>query len=169
MRILDAPVQSARDPAHASFVYVLVCTLAGQAAGTMATMTLPAIAPEAAAALGIPSSLIGYQISLLAAAMLFSLVFGGNLSTRWGACRVHQVGLSLLVAGCLIATVAHVAFFFLSAIALGLGYGLLTPSASHLLMRFTPAHRRNLMFSLKQTGVPFGGIAVALIAPAVAT
>lgn len=152
-----------------SFPLLLALTLGSQAAGTMATMTLPAVAPKAAADLGIPSSLIGYQISLLAAALLFSLVFGGNLSTRWGACRVHQVGLSLLVAGCLIATVSHVAFFFASAIALGLGYGLLTPSASHLLMRFTPAHRRNLMFSVKQTGVPFGGIAVAMIAPAVAT
>jgi MFS family permease len=169
MRILDAPVQSARDPAHASFVYVLVCTLAGQATGTMATMTLPAVAPLAAASFGIPSSLIGYQISLLAAAMLFSLVLGGNLSTRWGACRVHQVGLALLAAGCIVATGPHIAFFFASAICLGLGYGLLTPSASHLLMRFTPPERRNLLFSVKQTGVPLGGIGAALIAPAVAT
>jgi MFS family permease len=151
------------------FGYLLGCTLAGQAAGTMATMTLPAVAPEVAASYGVPSALIGYQISLLAAAMLFSLVFGANLSSRWGACRVHQIGLGLLVAGCGIATAPHVAFFFLSAVALGLGYGLLTPSASHLLMRFTPADHRNLVFSVKQTGVPVGGIGVAIVAPAVAT
>lgn len=155
--------------ARRSFPLLLALTLGSQAAGTMATMTLPAVAPEVAASYGVPSSVIGYQISLLAAAMLFSLVFGGNLSTRWGASRVHQVGLALLTSGVLIATLPHVAFFFVSAIALGLGYGLLTPSASHLLMRFTPNDRRNLMFSLKQTGVPLGGIAAALIAPAVAT
>ena len=57
---------------------------------------------------------------------------------------------------------------FGSALALGLGYGLLTPSASHLLARFAPAERRNLIFSLKQTGVPFGGIGAALITPAIA-
>jgi MFS family permease len=157
------------EPASRSFVYLLACTLGGQATGTMATMTLPAVAPAVAASLGVPSSVIGYQISLLAAAMLFSLVFGGNLSTRWGACRVHQVGLALLVAGCMVSIGPNVVFFFLSAILLGLGYGLLTPSASHLLMRFTPSNRRNLLFSLKQTGVPFGGIGAALIAPAVAT
>ena len=151
------------------FVFVLVCMLGSQALGTMATMTLPAVAPAASASLGIPSSLIGYQISILAAAMLFSLLFGGNLSTRWGACRVTQVGLGLLTVGCVIATTPHVAFFFASAICLGLGYGLLTPASSHLLMRYTPANRRNVLFSLKQTGVPVGGIGVSVVAPAVAT
>jgi MFS family permease len=152
-----------------AFPFLLGCTLAGQALGTMATMTLPAVAPAVSASYGVPSSVIGYQISLLAAAMLFSLVFGANLSTRWGAARVQQVGLALLVCGSLIATGPHVAFFFASAISLGLGYGLMTPSASHLLMRYTTAERRNLIFSLKQTGVPLGGIGAALIAPAVAT
>jgi len=160
---------TAPDARDQGFVLVLVCMLVGQAIGTIATMTLPALAPAASASLGIPSSLIGYQISILAAAMLVSLLLGGNLSTRWGACRVTQVGLALLGAGCLIATGPHVAFFFASAICLGLGYGLLSPAASHLLMRYTPAHRRNVLFSLKQTGVPIGGIVASIFAPAVAT
>jgi len=160
---------AAPDAANHRFVLVLVCMLAGQALGTIATMTLPALAPEASASLGISSSLIGYQISILAAAMLISLLLGANLSTRWGACRVTQVGLGLLGLGCLIATGPHVAFFFTSALCLGLGYGLLSPAASHLLMRYTPANRRNVLFSLKQTGVPLGGIVVSLLAPVVAT
>ena len=168
-QVLSPPLPATSAPAGNSFGLLLASTLGGQAAGTMATVTLPAVAPAVAASFGVPSALIGYQISLLAAAMLFSLVFGGNLSTRWGACRVHQVGLVLLVAGCAIATGPHIAFFFLSAVTLGLGYGLLTPSASHLLMRYTTPERRNLVFSVKQTGVPLGGIGAALIAPAVAS
>ncbi|MGZ8153803.1 MAG: MFS transporter [Burkholderiales bacterium] len=167
--IMDVPVNGARESSSSrAFVFLLSAMLAGQALGTMATMTLPAVAPAVAASYGVPSSLIGYQISLLAAAMLIALAFGGNLSTRWGACRVQQVALTLLVAGCVIATGPGVAFFFASAVSLGLGYGLLTPSASHLLMRFTPEARRNLLFSVKQTGVPVGGILSAMIAPAVA-
>lgn len=162
-------MSGAENHAQRGLGFLVGTMLGGQALGTMATMTLPAVAPAVAASLGIPSSLIGYQISLLAAAMLFSLVFGANLTARWGACRVHQAGLGLLVLGCLIATGPHAAFFFLSAVTLGLGYGLLTPSGSHLLMRFTPAARRNVIFSVKQTGVPFGGIGAALIAPAVTT
>ena len=151
------------------FAPLLVCTLGGQALGTMATMTLPAVAPAVSASYGVASSVIGYQISLLAAAMLFSLVFGANLSARWGATRVQQTGLALLVCGMLIALGPHIAFFFASAVALGLGYGLMTPSSSHLLMRHTTPERRNLIFSVKQTGVPLGGIGASLIAPALAT
>lgn len=147
----------------------LLCTLlAAQTVGTVATMTLPAVAPKVAEAYGINASLIGYQISLLAAFMLVSLTLGSRLSVRWGACRVTQIALALLAAGCLTAILPHPAFVFGSAVALGLGYGLLSPPASQLLARFTPPARRNLVFSLKQTGVPLGGILAAAITPAIA-
>lgn len=164
----ESPQTNPRAGGAPGFAFFLGVLLAGQTLGTMATMILPAVAPKVAETYGVHSSLIGYQISLLAVAMLVSLVFGGNLSVRWGACRTTQVGLSLLIAGCLIATAPHIVFFFLSAIGLGLGYGMITPSASHLLMRFTPAKRRNLIFSVKQSGVPLGGIGAALITPSVA-
>jgi MFS family permease len=150
------------------FAFLLWILLAAQTFSTMATTMLPAVAPKVAETYGVHSSVIGYQISLLAAAMVVSLAFGGNLSVRWGACRVTQVALSLLIAGCVIAILPHVAFVFASAIALGLGYGLMTPCASHLLARFTPARSRNLIFSIKQTGVPLGGVGAAVIAPPVA-
>jgi MFS family permease len=155
-------------PQSPGFVYLLAVLLAAQALGTMATSTLPAIVPKVAESYDVPSALIGYQVSLLAAAMVVSLVFGGNLSVRWGACRVTQFGLGLLIVGCAIAVLPHVAFIFLSAVALGLGYGLITPSASHLLARFTAAKNRNLVFSFKQSGVPLGGAGAAIIAPAIA-
>jgi MFS family permease len=142
--------------------------LAAQTFGTVATMTLPAVAPKVAETHGIGASLIGYQISLLAVFMLVSLTFGSRLSLRWGACRATQVALILLAAGCLIAILPHPAFVFASAVAFGLGYGLLSPPASQLLARYTPPARRNLVFSLKQTGVPIGGILTAAITPAIA-
>jgi MFS family permease len=151
-----------------AFPFLLAILLAGQTLGTMATSMLPAVAPKVAATYGVHSSLIGYQISLLAFAMVVSLMFGTNLSQRWGACRVTQVGLALLTLGSIIAVLPHVSLVFASAVALGLGYGMLTPSHSHLLARFTPAHNRNLIFSLKQTGVPLGGIGAAVITPPVA-
>lgn len=161
----DAGAAAAHAPSLAYLVWVL---LAAQSFGTMATMTLPAVAPKVADSYGISSSLIGYQISILAAAMLVSLTLGSQLCVRWGACRVQQVGLLLLVAGSFVAILPHAAFLFGSALALGLGYGLLTPSASHSLARFSPPKRRNLIFSLKQTGVPLGGVGAAAITPAIA-
>jgi len=150
------------------FAFLVGALLAAQTLGTMATMMLPAVAPKVGETYGVSASLIGYQVSLLAGAMLISLLFGSRLSLRWGACRVQQAALALLVAGSIVAILPHVAFVFSSALALGLGYGLLTPSASHLLARYTPADRRNVIFSFKQTGVPLGGIGAAAITPVVA-
>ncbi len=142
--------------------------LAGQTIGTMGTTMIPAVAPKVAETYGISSALVGYQISLLALAMILALAFGARFNRRWGSTRMQQIGLTLVATGGLVAILPHVAFFFLASIPLGLGYGMLTPSASNLLIRFTPEARRNLIFSLKQTGVPLGGIGAALITPAVA-
>lgn len=154
--------------AHPSFAFLMVTLLAGQTAGTMGTTMIPSVAPKVAQTYGIPSALVGYQISLLACAMIVALAFGSKFNRRWGSTRMQQIGLALVATGGLIAILPHVAFFFLASVSLGLGYGMLTPSASNLLLRFTPAARRNLIFSLKQTGVPLGGIGAALITPAVA-
>jgi predicted MFS family arabinose efflux permease len=150
------------------FSYLLVVLLLGQALGTMATSILPAVAPKVVESYHISSSLIGYQVSLISLAMLVSLVFGGNLSVRWGGCRVGQLGLLLCIVGCIVAMLPHQGFMLLSALPMGLGYGLVSPAASQVMMRFTPAKNRNLIFSLKQTGVPLGGVAAAGLAPAIA-
>ncbi|MBX3666004.1 MAG: MFS transporter [Burkholderiales bacterium] len=151
-----------------SFTFLMVTLLAGQAIGTMGTTIIPSVAPKVAETYGIPSALVGYQISMIAVAMIVALAFGSKFNRRWGSTRMQQIGLTLVASGGLIAILPHVAFFFVASVALGLGYGTLTPSASNLLLRFTPAKRRNLIFSIKQTGVPLGGIGAALIGPAVA-
>jgi len=155
-------------PSRPSFGFMVGVLLAGQTIGTMGTTMIPAVAPKVAQTYGISSALVGYQISMLALAMIVALAFGAKFNRRWGSTRMQQIGLALVATGGLIAILPHVAFFFLASIALGLGYGTLTPSASNLLIRFTPELRRNLIFSLKQTGVPLGGIGAALITPAVA-
>lgn len=155
-------------PEAPPFVVLLTILMLGQALGTMATSILPAVAPKVIESYRISAALIGYQVSLISLAMLVSLLFGGNLSVRWGGCRVSQLGLTLCVLGCIMAALPHPGFMLLSAVPMGLGYGLVSPATSQVLMRFTPPARRNFIFSLKQTGVPLGGIAAGGIAPAVA-
>jgi MFS family permease len=162
------PLQPLHSAAPPTFAVLVVVLMLGQALGTMATSILPAVAPKVMASYAISATLIGYQVSLISLSMLLSLVFGGNLAVRWGGCRVSQLGLTLCIAGCVVATLPHPGFMLLSAVPMGLGYGLVSPAASQVLMRFTPPERRNFIFSLKQTGVPLGGLAAGGIAPAVA-
>jgi MFS family permease len=136
--------------------------------GTISALTLPAIAPLAARAYGVPVYMIGYQASLISLGIIVALVFGGNLSSRWGATRVNQAGLVLLGVGAALLSVPSLVTIVPASAAIGIGYGALTPSASHILIRFTPAHRRNVVFSLKQSGVPLGGAIAALLMPAIA-
>jgi predicted MFS family arabinose efflux permease len=56
----------------------------------------------------------------------------------------------------------------LASAVIGLGYGVITPSSSHLLARFTSVTNRNLVFSIKQAGVPAGALLAAAALPPLA-
>src|SRR5690606_19076975 len=100
-------------------------------------------------------------------AMLGAL-FGGTYAARYGAIRVSQVALGLCAAGLLIFTVGSAWILLPAAIVLGLAYGPATPASSQILARLTPARLLNVVFSIKQTGVPLGGIiAGSIVAPLV--
>lgn len=149
-------------------VLVVIAATAVQTIVSMAMMILPAIAPRAAAALGVPSGVIGFQVSLMYGfATAISLV-SGRLVRRFGPVRTSQIALVLVAAGLMLSATASLAAIAAGSVLMGLAYGLPNPAASHLLMRFASARRRNLVFSLKQTGVPLGGVLAGLIAPPLA-
>jgi len=151
-----------------SFAFLVGALTAAHTSGTVAILSLAALAPVAAPAFGVPVYLIGYQSSLMSSGIIVSLLFGANLCLRWGACRVTQSGLALLAGGSLLTTIPHLAFLAIGSLLLGMGYGLLTPAASHVLIRHTPPNRRNVVFSVKQSGVPLGGVIAAIGVPAIA-
>ena len=51
---------------------------------------------------------------------------------------------------------------------IGFGYGLTNPAATEVLARLAPAQRRNMVFAVKQTGVPIGGALAGLLLPSLA-
>ena len=81
-------------------------------------------------------------------------------SARW-RCACARLGLLIFIIGS--------AWILLpAAFVLGLAYGPATPASSLILARVTPPRLLNVVFSIKQTGVPLGGIiAGAIVAPLV--
>jgi predicted MFS family arabinose efflux permease len=143
----------------------LAVTLAIQALVAMALITVPVMAPVVAQALGISSTYIGLYVGLVyAAAMLASLAAGAAVA-RFGAIRVSQVALLLCAAGLALSALGSAPAMAIGALLVGLGYGPVTPASSHLLARTTPAHRMSLVFSIKQTGVPLGGVLAGALVP----
>lgn len=146
----------------------LALTTFSQISATSSVLALTTIPTIAAAALGVAPHLIGYQVSLIyASGVLFSMIASG-LVDRWGAGRVGQlalIGAGLGFLGMATGTMIGIA---LASMLIGIGYALNNPSSSHILANLAPAHRRNLIFSVKQAGVPLGGMLAALSLPPLA-
>jgi MFS family permease len=61
--------------------------------------------------------------------------------------------------------VPHLGAALAGAMLLGAGYGPITPASSEILARTTPPERYAMVFSIKQTGVPVGGVVAGLVVP----
>jgi MFS family permease len=147
---------------------LLATVTAVQGLSTFAVLALPTLATRASATFGVGAEAVGYQISIvyLAGAALSSIA--GLFVRRWGAALTSIVALTLTCAGVLAMASGQLALTIAASAALGCGYALTNPAASHLLFRFAPRHRQNLVFALKQTGVPMGGVVAALLLPPLA-
>ncbi|HWP13867.1 MAG TPA: MFS transporter [Ramlibacter sp.] len=143
----------------------LFITLAIQSVVSLALLALPVMATVVAQALGVSATLVGVFVALAYLGAILSSLASGSAVARFGAIRVSQVGLLLCAAGLLVCALPSVAAMALGALLIGLGYGPITPASSHLLALTTPAHRMSLVFSVKQTGVPLGGMLAGAIVP----
>ena len=134
----------------------------------MSNILLPTIAPKLAESLGVSPILIGYQVSLTFGAATLATMFGGNAVLRFGAARTTQLSILCCGAGLLLFALPYITAIALGSVFIGMGMGMINSAAAHMLVTYTPPQRRNIMFSIKQTGVPVGGVITSLTAPAIA-
>src|SRR5262249_49683000 len=76
-----------------------------------------------------------------------------------------QVSLLIGAASLLFYLVPSIALALAASACVGLGNGTANPAGSEVLQRFTPRAHRNLVFSIKQAGVPLGGALGGLLIP----
>jgi MFS family permease len=143
----------------------LAITLAIQAMVAMALLTLPAMAPRVAQAVGISATWVGLYIALAYAGAMAASLASGAVVARYGAIRASQASLLVCAAGLALCALPSLPAMGIGAVLVGVGYGPITPASSHLLARTTPAHRMSLVFSVKQTGVPLGAALAGAIVP----
>ncbi len=142
-------------------------TLAVQTLVALAVSSAPVMAPVAGPRdLGVPASWIGYYIAIVYMGSMLGTVMAGGLVARYGPVRVSQAGLlSCLIGLALAASTPSLCVVALGAFFVGLGYGPTTPASSHILVRSTPSSMIAVTFSLKQTGVPLGGVIAGALVP----
>ena len=139
-----------------------------QAMTAMAVVTVPVLTPEIAAALAVDTAAIGLHQSIAYIGAAALTLVSGSLVLRHGGVRINQASVLLSAAGVGLVVAGEVPAIALGAFLAGMGYGLATPGASHVLARVAPAAQRGLVFSIKQSAVPLGGLVAGALFPPVA-
>ena len=146
-----------------------------QVVATANTLAFPVLVPSLP---GGASGLIGpFMMVLYAGAMVGAGVSGGMIA-RMGPVRASQFSLLLQVLGLSCIALAGVfasasavilVMHWVGAFTCGFAYGPITPASAQMLMRIATPERSSFVFSLKQTGVPMGGLLVGLTLPPIAS
>ena len=140
--------------------------LVQQAFAYMSTLVLPVAAPAVSASLGLDIALVGPYTAIMYVASTLSAGASGGFIQRYGALRVSQAALVLMGLGLVFSWPGWTLAFAATSFVIGAGSAVSTPASSEILARYCPPRRAPLIFSIKQTGVPVGGILAGLLVPA---
>jgi MFS family permease len=132
-------------------------------------LTVPVMATEIAPIFGAEAKDIGIFMSIVFASAMFFSAASGSLIRRFGGIRANQIGMCFSACCLLLVLSGSLSLLYLAAALVGLGYGPNTPSGAHILARVTTPGSRGLVFSLKQSGAPLGGLIAGLLVPAMVT
>lgn len=133
---------------------------------TAAMMFAPAVlAPAASVDVGLPATAVGVVTALIYLSAAMIAPGAGARVPRVGALRMTQLGLVFAGSGLALMVFAHPAMVIFAALVIGCGYGPSTPSGSALLAEHTPPRLRNVIMSVRQTGVPLGGALAGFAIP----
>jgi MFS family permease len=126
---------------------------------------IPIAAPEFTREFGWDESWVGYLSAANVIGALFILTAGIGTVKRMGGVLALQAGLVIGAASLLLYLVPSLAVALIASIIIGVNNGAANPAGSEVLQRFTPPAHRNFVFSIKQAGVPLGGVVAGLTIP----
>lgn len=126
---------------------------------------IPIIAPAVSEEFGWSGSSIGYLTASNSLGGLAILLVGSALFKQVGGMRCLQFTLLVGAAGMALFLHPNVGVALAACFAMGLSNGAANPAGSEVLQRFSPPGKRNLVFSIKQAGVPLGGVIAGLLVP----
>src|SRR5512136_2863245 len=148
-----------------AWLWPLLVTLLMQTVAAFLVRALAVMGPSVTRAAGVSPEKIGHLAGLTAAGTMGFAAMGVLFLKRFGPVRTLQLGALLGAAGMLAVASASWPVMLLAALAIGVGYGPSPPAGSDILGRYAPPGRRALVFSIKQSGVPLGGVLAGLVLP----
>ena len=125
----------------------------------------PVLAKQALPDMGLDPAWIGMQPTILFTAATFSSMMSAGLVARFNPMRASQVMVLLCAVGSMLIATGNLWLVALGSALIGAALGPTTPASSHILSRVTARHLQPLVFSIKQTGVPLGGVLAGFVGP----
>lgn len=148
-----------------SWQLALATMVAVQMATAFLSRIPPTIAPILAEARGWSDSVVGYLASLNTLGSILFLALGAPYLRALGSVRALQVGLMIGILGLALFLPNWTVTACIAALLIGVGYGPSSPAGNDVLHRTAPQGRRSMIFSIKQAGVPLGGVIAGLALP----
>ena len=148
-----------------TWLIAIAVILVLQTTSAFLTRLVPIASPAFMAEFGWDEIWVGYLAAANIIGALFVLFTCTGLILRIGGVRALQICLLIGAASLLLLHVPSLALAVLASALIGLRNGAANPAGSEVLQRFTPDARRNFVFSIKQAGVPLGGVVAGLAIP----
>src|ERR1044071_1547021 len=148
-----------------SWIVVIAVILVLQTVSATLGRLVPVAGPAFTAEFGWDQAWVGYLTAASVVGALFVLTSGIGLLYRLGGGYALQLSLLIGAASLLLYLVPSIALALIASICMGLSNGAANPAGSEVLTRLTPKEHRNIVFSIKQAGVPLGGIIGGLAIP----
>lgn len=143
-------------------LYALIST---QAVVVAATLSVPVLGPAITSVHGLPPAAIGWHTSIVFASAIVCAQASPYLVNRFGGILLSQ--LTALVAAIALVSSATLGVpgLLIGAVLLGAAYAQSNTASGVVLNGLVSPKSRNLVFSLKQTSVPIGGVMAGLLPP----
>lgn len=145
-------------------IAVLVQTLP-----TFGNLAITTLGPDVTRAIGLPAGAVGAYVALVYTAATLGSFGAASTVLRFGPIRTSQFALALYATGGVMIFLAPgIATIALAAILFGIAYTAPIPAGAQILIRNTPPHLQNTLFSIRQCGVPIGGMMAGFLYPSIA-
>jgi MFS family permease len=151
--------------AKMSWIAPLAAVLVIQTTATILSRIVATLAPPMLAAHGWSADMIGWLAALNTVGSVVFLMAGTPLIYRLGSIRSLQMGMAVGVFGALMLTLPLDLAALAGSFLMGLCYGPSVSGGGDILQRLAPPQHRNLLFSVKQAGVPLGGVLAGISLP----
>jgi MFS family permease len=141
-----------------SFLTPLLVVLVPLVGVSSLQLFLPVVAPLMMEAAGLEATAYGWIAGAAGLGSIWLYMSNHGYTPALGPLRALQIGALIAFSGAVLIMTASVPVMVLGAVLLGFGYSTSTPAGSQIIADHTPKPKWSMIFSLRQAGVPLGGV-----------